>query len=247
ALEGRDEEAMQQYRSAIAANPANAAAYFNLSQICTRRYDFHGATEALAHASALNFEMLRAYQSQTRTDGTLPLVDQWIAPPVFWTALLQSLPPAGRPLPPWWRDRVELSGPRTTWAMLVTLALGLMLGLFQHRVLPLRRCWNCDRVLCRRCAQRRREVALCSTCAAVESRARAADFARVLLLEHRRRVSRPSRIALTAFAALIPGLGMLAYRRVWGPVTLLAISAALVARALGLAFTFGFQPPIGIA
>ena len=49
------EAAIALYRRAVSINPNNAAPYFNLSQAYTQRFDYHAASDALAHASALNF------------------------------------------------------------------------------------------------------------------------------------------------------------------------------------------------
>jgi hypothetical protein len=230
AIQGHEAEAMEHYQKAIESNPANAAAHFNLSQAYTRRFDYHAANEALSRASALNFEMMRAYQSQTRSGGPLPLVDQWIAPKIFWKALLDrtDATSAGSAIPPAWRGRVETSGSGFSWALVIALALGLALGVLQGRALPLRRCGNCDRVLCRRCTERRREVALCHSCAKVQSGTPQAEFARVILLEHRKKERRTGWIARTALAALIPGFGPLAYHRTLSAFVLVLSAVALV-------------------
>ena len=138
AMQGRQAEALDLFQRAVAANPSNAAAHFNASQIYTQRFEFRSATEALSRASALDFELVRTYQSQGTADGMLPLVDQWLKPHTLWLALWRSKEPGAAPrsLPPAWRTRIEASGP---WFGFVTLAaalLSLALGLWQHRAIP---------------------------------------------------------------------------------------------------------------
>ena len=82
AIEGRFDEALASYRSAIAARPENAAAWFNSSQVHTRLFDFRNASEAVSRASALDFELVQRYQNQS-IDGALPLADQWLEPRTF--------------------------------------------------------------------------------------------------------------------------------------------------------------------
>jgi tetratricopeptide (TPR) repeat protein len=244
-LQGRTDEALDLYRRAISTNANNAAAYFNSAQIQTQRFDYHAASDALSHASALDFEMVKSQQAVT-TDGHMPLVDQWIAPADFWHTLLdQPVPGADRAaLPPMWRDRIEFSGMPFVLALAGTLIVGLGLGAWRQRAMPLRRCSNCDAIVCRRCAQRRRELALCRSCASVESRAQAAEFARVLLADHRRKLQRPGRLVRTAVASLIPGFGLLAFRRVVTPVFLLAISVALITAWGQAAAPFQYEPRV---
>ena len=112
--------------------------------------------------------------------------------------------------------------------------------------MPLRTCSNCGAVVCRRCACRRRETALCPACAAVEARAETPDFGRVLLLQHRRQVRRSQRLLCTALATVIPGYGLLAFRRVVPAVLLLSASAALVAVATGVAAPFSYETRLAV-
>ena len=80
--------AYAEFRSGfLAAYGVNAEAAFNASQIYTQRFDYRAANEAVSRASALNFDLVKTYQSLTSDDGVLPLVDQWIAPRSFWAAL----------------------------------------------------------------------------------------------------------------------------------------------------------------
>ena len=50
-------------RRRYAADPHNAAAYFNASQIYTQRFEYKAASEALSRASALNFDLVKTYQA----------------------------------------------------------------------------------------------------------------------------------------------------------------------------------------
>ena len=90
---GRSNEALEFYGKAAEANPKNAAARFNASQIYTLNFDFPAATIELERASALDFELVRTYQSQGTADGMLPLVDQWLKPHTLWLALWRSKEP----------------------------------------------------------------------------------------------------------------------------------------------------------
>jgi tetratricopeptide (TPR) repeat protein len=242
AVEGRTDEALTCYAKAVRANPANAAAYFNQGQLHTQRFDYQAATQALSRASALNFELVRTAQAQATMDGLLPLIDQWLSPKVFWRALSRaSVPPSGRgALPVSLRAFVETTGwPFSLMACLLAAA-GLAAGIWQADRLPLRNCSNCGRVVCRRCAERRRELALCPACAEVEGLAEATDFAHALLLRQRGRQQGRRHLGVTALAALIPGYGLLAHRRVLTPLALFA-TTWLLARAW-----IGAAPPIAV-
>ena len=243
-LEGRYDEALEYYQRAIADNPSNAAAYLNLSQAQTRRYDFRGASEALSHASALDFDLLRSFQGEATDSGVMTVADQWLSPRHFWSALMQyQPPPAARPaLPPAWRGRVECSGWPFSLAVLGSALAGLLFGILMHRGLPLRHCAHCGRVVCRRCAERRRAEAFCRSCAGDTGGIRAPELARTLLVAHRPRVRRTGRWIRTAFATLIPGFGLLAFRKVWAAVFLLGVAAAFASAALNIAAPFAYEP-----
>jgi tetratricopeptide (TPR) repeat protein len=248
AMRGDTEDALELYHRASATNHANAAAAFNASQIYTQRFDYRAATDAISHASAVNFDLVKTYQTQATDDGALPLVDEWIAPESFWAALSAGhREPATRgALPPGWRSCIECSGWGFSVGAFVLAVLALVFGLRANRATPLRACNNCGAVLCRRCAHRRRETALCAECAAVESSAETPEFGRALLLQHRRRVRHSRRLLWTALATLIPGFGLLAYRRAFLGVLLLSATAALVAVGTGIATPFSFETRLGL-
>jgi tetratricopeptide (TPR) repeat protein len=243
AMQGRTDEALEAYRRAGTMNQANAAAAFNASQIYTQRFDFRAATEALSRAAALNFDLVKTYQSLASDDGVLPLVDQWIAPRAFWAALSAERGEAsGRgALPPTWRSTIETSGWGFSAVAFLLALVAVVVGTRAQRAVPLRTCNNCGAIICRRCACRRRETALCPVCAAVEARAETPDFGRVLLLQHRSQLRRRRRRLHTALAILIPGYGLLSFRRAVPAVLLLAVSAALVAVATGHGAPFSYE------
>jgi tetratricopeptide (TPR) repeat protein len=243
AMQGRIDEAVDAYRRATEIHPGNAAAHFNYSQIMTQRFEFREATDALSRASALDFEMVKAFQSQQTNDGYMPLVDQWLPPRVFWTAMpaidlsLRNAPS----IPPLWRSRIELSGWGFSAASLVAIVLALAFGAWQHRGIPMHGCSNCGNVVCRRCAERRRERALCRKCASIEARAESADFGRVLLAQHRRQHQHGLHLMRTAIATLIPGVGLLAFRRVAPALAIFVLSAGTASIWMGLVGHFPYE------
>lgn len=248
AEQGRDDEAIAVYRRAVAVNPLNAAAHFNISQIYTMRFDFHAANQELARASALDFELVKNRQSERTEAKWAGLVDQWIDPGTFWHALKQvpySTTAAGA-LPPLWRSRIECSG----WVFSVlafALAIGtIVLGWWFHRTIPVRSCGNCGRAICRRCAERRRELALCAECAVIWSRAESPEFGRVLLFQHRRRHGDRVGVAYRIIGIFVPGFGYLPHRRFLRPLLLMSATAALVSSSLGIGTPFTYEPRFGV-
>lgn len=246
AMQGRFDEALESFRKATEANPGAAASHFNASQVHTRLFDYQAASDAVARASALDFEMVKAYQARSGESGDLPLVDRWIDAATCWRTLLDApeadVVPA---LPPAWRGMIETSGwPFVAAALTLTLA-GLILGLWWQRRMPLRSCSNCERPVCRRCAQRLREVALCPECAMIAGRAESGEFGRVLLLQQRRKVDRLRSMVRTAGAAVVPGLGLLARQRVFGSLVLLIGTSAILAQALGRPAPFALSDEFG--
>jgi tetratricopeptide (TPR) repeat protein len=241
--QGRMDPAIDLYRRAVAADPEDAAAYFNLSQAETRQYDYHAASEAAARASALDFELVKTQQALGTDDGRLPLADQWIAPVRFWKTVIdrEAVAHSEPALPLAWRGHVETSGLPFAATVLV-LGLGsLVMGLRWQRGMALRPCRNCARVVCRRCAQRRRELALCPACAEHESRAESPEFARVLLARQRGRMERSRRLVRTTLAALLPGYGLLAFHCVFRAATLIILTAMLAAPWVGVSAPFAYQ------
>lgn len=248
AAQGRFDEALGIYARATAANPGNAAAHFNASQVHTRRFDYRAASDAVSRASALDFELVQRYRSGG-ADGALLLADQWIAPRTFWLALAApaAAAEATPQLPPAWRGVREAASWPFAAAALAFGVAGLLLGTAWNRRLPLRTCSNCGDVVCRRCSERRREVALCPGCSGAAARAESADFERVLLAQHRRKVQRLERSVRTALAGLLPGFGFVAFRRL-ALATFTGMAVTLLATStLGVPEPFDVEPAFGLA
>ena len=247
AMRGHSDEALVLYRRATQRDPANAAAHFNASQLLTRRFDYAGAGEELRQASAIDFDLVKQYQSRAGAIGMLPLVDEWPSPSTFWSALSNAAMPRGpQPLPLLLRGRLEAAGWPFSLAALAFMAAGWFGGHWQHRRLPLRICSNCGVVVCRRCARRRREAALCPECDRVSGGGETQEFSRVLLLQHRARRRDNERYVRTGLAALIPGYGLLAHHRVAGPVAMLSITWLLVRIGFCAVFPFAVTPRLTI-
>jgi len=242
-LLGRTDEALDAYDRAAASNPFNAATHYNRARIYTDRFEFRAASEAMARAAALNFDMLKPYQTQVGTRDALPPADLWIAPGRFWNALARYQPARGEELslPPLWRSRIECLGWPFSLAVVLCAGLGITIGILQHRAMPLRSCGNCARVVCRRCAERRREVALCHGCAAAESGA-APEYAGRVLTQHSRIVRRRGRAVRTALAALVPGFGWVLHRRVFEAWFLITMVLILASIAFDVATPFSYEP-----
>lgn len=248
AMQGRQDEAIELYERAVTAQPKNPAPHFNESQIYTQRFEYDAATEALARASALDFDLVRDYQSQGTSDGVLALVDQWIAPRDFWHALSEDPGPkaAAPSLPPSWRGLLETSGWRFSLIVVLAGLLAIAAGLLGQRALPLRSCSNCGKVVCRRCAQRRKEVALCRSCAALETRAQNVDFARVLLRRNKRRAESLRFAIRTVLATIVPGFGLIAFRRAFTPLLLLTATVLLAGPWSDTSLPFELEPRVAV-
>ena len=262
AMQGKSEEALELYQRASVLRPQSAAPHFNESQIYTQRFEYDAATQALTRASALDFDLVRDYQSLGTSDGVLALVDQWIPPGNFWLALggeaaADLAGPAGsdaaraKPspvsLPPPWRGHLETSGLPFVLLALGTALAAVVAGALGYRALPLRSCSNCGRVVCRRCAQRRRETALCRNCAALETRAQNADFARVLMRRSRRQAEKLRHGIRTGLSVLVPGFGLLSYRRAVTPLLLIAVTTMIIGPWAGTPLPFELEPRVALA
>lgn len=249
AMAGRENEALECFEKAIAVRPSGAAAHFNASQIYTQRFEYAKATERLSKASAINFELVKTYQSQGTSDGLLPLVDEWLSPTVFWKALLQAPLPSdlsgSLPIP--LRRHIESSGWGYSAVALVLAVLGLIYGLAQQRTLPLRACGNCGTIVCRRCAERRREHALCPDCVVVEGEAAGGDFSRLMLTRHRFGRMRRLHLFRMAAATLIPGYGLLAHRHVFNAIGLLSTTYLLARAWMGTPQPFAIQSRLALS
>ena len=188
---------------------------------------------------------MKFYQDRSARDGSLPLIDQWIGPAPFWTALAKESAPwaAGLSVPPGWVPRYESS----SWTMAIValvLALGSMwLGFAWNRSLPLRNCSNCDRV-----APALRLVAGRSLAGIAEAARKPRVATSVALLARRKRqIESRHFLFRNVLGILIPGFGLLALRRVFGPLLLLIATAALAACTLGWTVPFTYEPHIAAA
>lgn len=225
AMQGRHDEALALYREALAEDPRTAAAHFNASQLLLRRFDYAAANIELAAASAIDFDLVRGYQARTGSDGTLTLIDRWPSPMRSWRALATSPVDLWHPVLPFTlRGRIESRGWPFSLATVVAVLVGLALGRAQHRRLPLRACGNCGVTMCRRCARRRHDTVLCRTCDRIARGAESAEFAHRLLQRHHFARRDRLRRARTAFAALVPGVGLIAHARVFGPTIMLGLT-----------------------
>lgn len=232
AMRGREDEALALYREALTADPNCAAAHFNASQLLLRRFDYAAANLELSAASAIDFDLVRGYQARTGDDGALTLIDRWPSPTRSWHALMTTPVALGHAvLPLAMRGPIEARGWPFSVAVLVVMLVGLALGRWQHRRLPLRRCSNCAVTMCRRCARRRHEAVLCRTCDRIARGAESVEFAQRLLQRHHFARRDRMRRLRTAVAALIPGLGLVTHARVFGPTFMLA-STWLMGRLL---------------
>jgi hypothetical protein len=247
AMRGHSDEALVLYRRAAQRDAANAAAHFNASQLLTRRFDYSGASDELRQASAIDFDLVRQYQSRAGASGMLPLVDVWPSPSTFWGALGRATPPRGpQPLPLLLRGRIEAAGWPFSLAVLVFMGIGWFGGRWEHRRLPLRTCSNCGVVVCRRCARRRREAALCPECDRVGGGTETQEFSRVLLLQHRAKRRDGERYVHTGLAAVVPGYGLLAHHRAAGPVAMLSATWLLGRLAFDSVLPFAVTPRLTI-
>src|SRR5262249_56594853 len=101
---------------------------------------------------------------------------------VLWSVLLRAPRPAiGTVMPLAWRGFLESSGLGASGLVLAVALGSLFLGWRLHKDLPARHCANCNRVICRRCAVRRRERALCQRCHLIMGTSDNENVARVML------------------------------------------------------------------
>jgi tetratricopeptide (TPR) repeat protein len=238
AMRGHADRALELYRRATQADPMNAAAHFNASQLLTRRFDYAAAQAELRLASAIDFELVKRYQTGSGANGVLPLADVWPGPRTFWRTLAREPVPGSMPLPLALRGWRESSGWSFSAAAAFVITAGLLAGRWQHRRLPIRYCGNCGVVVCRRCAKRKREVAMCEACDRIRGGAETQEFSKVLLLQHQTRRRTASRYVRAAFATLVPGFGLVSMRHVFGPVVLLMVAWLLGRCALGYPLPF---------
>lgn len=208
AHQGRRDEAVKSFEQATAKNPKNAIAFFNLAQAHTQGYEFEAASQAMATASKLDFDAVRDYKDQPARAGGLDPVPDWLSPRRQWGALLTLGPLGGEHLPAAWRAFPEVTSRRYATFVMVAALIGLVLGWLLQRGLPLHRCRNCNRVVCRRCSERRRAQNLCRPCSRVAGGAASPDFARILLARQKQRSTRVVNALRSALGWIIPGAGL---------------------------------------
>lgn len=222
------------YKRAIELAPRWAGAHYNLGQLHTARFRYAEASEEIAQATALDFDLVRNLQARSTTQGGVPaLAEEWIEPATQWQAMLDApgKPGAAPVVPPAWQPWFESRGtPVAIWTLLFAV-LGLALGFVLHHHLPARICGNCSSTVCRRCATRRRDQVLCEDCAGLLSTATTPEFGRLLLFKRRRETRRRQGHVRTAIAIVIPGYGVMAFDRLmlgWTLTLATALSALVL-------------------
>jgi hypothetical protein len=93
---------------------------------------------------------------------------------------------------------------------------------------------------------RRRELALCRSCALQAGRAESNDFSEALLMQRRRRARRIDRSVRTALASLLPGYGALTFGDIGWAVSLALPAAFLTAWTIGARGPFGSEHQFGL-
>ena len=247
-LEENYDEAERLYRYASTIDDRWAMPHYNLGQLFTRQFRYAEASEELARATSFDFELVRNMQAQAQSGATspVPLAWGWLAPQLFWDALLAD-PVIARGLEPpaSWRVWFELRGPISTAVALIMTVLGFFIGFYVRKRLPTRMCSNCDRAVCRRCATTYRELVYCKACHSVKKEASAPEFSRLLLLRRRRTIQRNSSRLSTVFSMLIPGWGAISRDHLWIGWLLLSIAGPAMAAFLGAQPPFWYDPRIG--
>ena len=244
-LQGRQDEAIHAYQQAVGVNPKNATAYFNLSQAFLAGFDFASANRALAMASSLDFDRIREYKNQPARNGALNPVPDWIAPARQWNALRTTPSNASPVPPPAWQGFPESSAPNIGWLALIAGILSVALSGVLIRGLPLYHCVNCNRVVCRRCAERRRAQAMCAACARVARGAASDDFARILLARERERSTRLLRGLRMALTLAVPGAGLVLLQRTWRALFLLLFAMGTLTILPGALWPYAARVRVG--
>jgi tetratricopeptide (TPR) repeat protein len=244
--QGRRPEAIAAYERAVAANPGNAVAYFNLAQARLMGYEFDPANRAMARATALDFDRVSEYKNQPARNGALDPVPDWLSPRRQWASLRAPWAAGTLALPPEWRGRPEAASPRFPLLALIVGIVAVALGGLLNRSLPLHHCANCDRVVCRRCAERRKAQAVCAACARVVRGAASANFARILLDRERERSTRVLRGLKLGVALAVPGAGLIAARRVWRAFVLLFLAFSVLTVMPGATWPYAGRARVGM-
>jgi len=212
---GNAAQAEIDYKRAIELAPRWAGAHYNLGQLHTARFRYAEASEEIAQATALDFDLVRNLQARSSGQSMPALAEEWIEPSTQWQAMFDApgKPGAAPIVPPAWQPWFESRGtPVAVWTLFFAV-LGLALGLVLHHHLPARICGNCASTVCRRCATRRRDQVLCEECAGLLSTATTPEFGRLLLFKRRRETRRRQGHVRTAIAVVLPGYGVMAFDR----------------------------------
>lgn len=247
-LSGDFEDAEKLYRDASALDPKWAMPHYNLGQLYTREFRYAEASEELARATSFDFELVRSLQAeaQSKTLDPVPLAWGWLDPQTFWDELMRDpRMKSGLEPPASWRYWFELRGPESNLLAMLVAALGLALGFWTRKRLPVRNCSNCGNAVCRRCGKAIRDKVYCGACSEVQNEAAAPEFSKLLLLRQRRTVHRRRRRGETVMALLLPGFGPVAMSRIWIGWILVAVAAPALAAFLGAEPPFWYDPRIG--
>ena len=230
-LRGNGDAAEAHYKKSIELSPRWAAPRYNLGQLYTARFRYAEASEEIAQATALDFDLVRSLQARSSATSAPALAEEWLEPSVQWPAVFESTADVPSGPPPAWRPWFESRGlPVAVWT-LAFAALGLVLGFLLHHQLPARICGNCGATVCRRCATRRRDQVLCVECSGLVANATTPEFGRLLLFKRRRETRKRQGMIRLIVAALVPGYGAVSFDRVvlgW----ILACTASLCALLL---------------
>lgn len=254
---GNAAQAEIHYKRAIELAPRWAPAHYNLGQLHTARFRYAEASEEIAQATALDFDLVRNLQARSSGQATPALAEEWIEPRTQWQAVFDAGATDAPPVvPPAWQPWFESRGNAVAIWTLLLVAIGLAFGFLLHHHLPARVCGNCSATVCRRCATRRRDQVLCEECAALVTTATTPEFGRLLLFKRRRETRRRQGQVRTAIAVLVPGYGVIAFDRLlfgWFLVVV-AVASALVLLAGSSPFPYdprviaqGPRPLAGIA
>lgn len=244
-LRGNGDAAESHYKRAIALSPRWAAPRYNLGQLYTARFRYAEASEEIAQATALDFDLVRNLQARSSASETPALAEEWLEPNVQWPAVFAADAGDGAgAVPPGWRGWFESRGmPVAIWT-LVFAAAGLGLGALLRHHLPARICGNCGATVCRRCATRRRDSVLCVECATVVATASTPEFGRLLLFKRRRETRRRQGWARLATSIVVPGFGPIAFDHVFVGWTVALLAAASGLLAFGGTAPFPYDPRV---
>lgn len=164
---GQHGEAIAQYRKALAVEPDNALAWFDLYVAQSESFRLREAEQSLERARGLDAALVAALMSgEGSRPGRLEVVDATIPIAAVWKASLEGARPRD-----WLDGSPAVSG---LWSFLGhganALSLGSLLtlcGCFASllaRRPPARRCLRCGRPFCSRCKSRREGNDYCSQC-----------------------------------------------------------------------------------